>query len=373
MLSFWEQNSFQSFDVVIIGAGISGLSTAASLKEKDNRLNILVVERGTLPTGASTKNAGFACFGSVSELVGDRLALGDDGMTKLVHRRWQGLQKTIQRLGEERIGLLKKGGYELIHEGASFKEDQMEEINQLLHPIFRDQVFSKNNRALSRFKFGKTKELIYNQFEAQLDTGAMMRSLWAYCSQLGIHIITGTEVLQFQPSGNGIEIETQNMVFKARSMAVCTNAFTNRLVSDDLDLQPGRGMVMMVEPEKPTEISGTFHYDEGYYYFRDYHGKLIFGGGRNLAIEDEATDAFGINQKIYARLEGDLQEIILPNQRFEIKQTWSGIMAFGADKSPIVKKISDRSYLGVRLGGMGVALGSMVGEELSDLILSDGF
>jgi hypothetical protein len=50
---------------------------------------------------------------------------------------------------------------------------------------------------------------------------------------------------------------------------------------------------------------------------------------------------------------------------------WSGIMAFGETKAPIVKHLSDKMVLGVRLGGMGVAIGSIVGEEVAELILKN--
>jgi glycine/D-amino acid oxidase-like deaminating enzyme len=63
MLSLWEKQSFLEYDVIVVGAGITGLSTAVSIKEKNPKISVLVVERGILPTGASTKNAGFACFG----------------------------------------------------------------------------------------------------------------------------------------------------------------------------------------------------------------------------------------------------------------------------------------------------------------------
>ena len=48
---------------------------------------------------------------------------------------------------------------------------------------------------------------------------------------------------------------------------------------------------------------------------------------------------------------------------------WSGIMAFGKSKQPIIKKIGENAVLGVRLGGMGIALGSLVGKRVSEMIL----
>ena len=73
-LSFWEKESFINQTVyLIIGSGIVGLSTAIYLKQREKGKKVTVLERGFLPTGASTKNAGFSCIGSPSELL-------DDGM-----------------------------------------------------------------------------------------------------------------------------------------------------------------------------------------------------------------------------------------------------------------------------------------------------
>jgi hypothetical protein len=44
-----------------------------------------------LPHGASTKNAGFACFGSISEIIDD-LKSHSEGGFQLVTKRWEGLR-----------------------------------------------------------------------------------------------------------------------------------------------------------------------------------------------------------------------------------------------------------------------------------------
>jgi hypothetical protein len=43
-------------------------------------------------------------------------------------------------------------------------------------------------------------------------------------------------------------------------------------------------------------------------------------------------------------------------------------MGMGSTKNPIVEQLSDNVYCGVRLGGMGVAIGSLIGQELADLV-----
>ena len=69
-LSYWEKDTyFSNIDVLIIGSGIVGLTAALELKSANPSRKIIVIERGFLPCGASSKNAGFSCFGSVSELL----------------------------------------------------------------------------------------------------------------------------------------------------------------------------------------------------------------------------------------------------------------------------------------------------------------
>ncbi|RZJ25844.1 MAG: FAD-dependent oxidoreductase, partial [Flavobacterium sp.] len=71
-LSYWElKNWFAAVDYTVVGSGIVGLHAALRLRERFPQSKILVLEKGMLPQGASTKNAGFACFGSLSEIIDD--------------------------------------------------------------------------------------------------------------------------------------------------------------------------------------------------------------------------------------------------------------------------------------------------------------
>ena len=67
--SYWENEQFfLNNDLLIIGSGIVGLSTALFYKKKNPKANVLILERSSIPSGASTRNAGFACYGSLGEL-----------------------------------------------------------------------------------------------------------------------------------------------------------------------------------------------------------------------------------------------------------------------------------------------------------------
>ena len=151
-------------------------------------------------------------------------------------------------------------------------------------------------------------------------------------------------------------------------MAICSNAFAKKWFPKE-DINPGRGMIIITKPLKKLKFKGSFHYNEGFNYFRDFKKRVIIGGGRNLDFKSEATSQFGINNFIKKSLINDLHNIILQNEEFAIDMEWSGIMAFGSSKEPIIKKLSDRSVLAVRLGGIGVSISSSLGKEASELLL----
>ncbi|QSE97690.1 NAD(P)/FAD-dependent oxidoreductase [Fulvivirga lutea] len=374
MISYWEKESFIEYDAVIIGSGIVGLSTAISLKEKSPNLSILVLERGLLPTGASTKNAGFACFGSLTELINDLNTIGESGTLELVNERWEGLKKLRSRIGDENFDYYNNGGYELIREKEMKYLDKIEEVNELLSLLFDKPVFQLSESKIKEFGFNESdiKSMIFNQYEGQIHTGKMMSQLIKIAQKLGVSIWTGAEVQNIIDSGDQVEIDvknnTNNLTLKAGKVAVCTNAFTNKLINN-LDIAPGRGIVLVTKPIKDLPFQGVFHIDEGYYYFRNEGKRVIFGGGRNMDFKSETTTSLEINQQIEQELRRQLKEIILPNHHFEVEHTWAGIMAFGENKVPIFKEYTKNIHLGVRLGGMGVAIGSQMGEKLAQKML----
>src|SRR5690349_21736686 len=104
MVSIWEKESFFApQDVIIAGSGFVGLWSAFYLKKKNPKLRVSILDRGMIPTGASTRNAGFACFGSLSEVVHDAQTMGRDTMLELVEMRFRGLERIVRYFGKEAI------------------------------------------------------------------------------------------------------------------------------------------------------------------------------------------------------------------------------------------------------------------------------
>ncbi len=377
MLSFWEQDVFVKYDYIVVGSGIVGLSAAIEIAENKPKAKVLVLEKGIFPTGASTKNAGFACFGSITELLDDLNHLSEQAVLDLVKMRFEGLNILRNRLGDAAIDYRHYGGYELVSEKLLPCVAQLDKINQLLFPYFKDNVFALADEKIETFGFDTnfTKHLIYNQFEGQIHTGKMVQSLLHYAQKKGITILTGATVEDFEEQGSSVFVSLSNGIkFQTVKLAICTNAFTYKFkqhLQKPLDLSPGRGQVLITKPIEKLKFKGVFHIDEGYLYMRNYQDRVIFGGGRNIAFEEEATTEIAITDKITDYLIHYLDHILLPNTPYKIAHQWAGIMAFGENKQPILEQISERIVLGVRLGGMGVAIGSGLGKEIAKKILKE--
>jgi len=368
-LSWWEKkNWFTDVDYTIVGSGIVGLHAALRLRENFPESKILMLEKGFLPQGASTKNAGFACFGSLSEIIDDLTKNSEDEVLKIIEKRWNGLQIIRRNLGDKALDFQPFGGYELFltSQESLFQEclSKLSYVNDLLFPIFKSPVFSTEN---NRFGFQQINQnLIFNPFEGQIDTGDMMQALLKKSISENILILNRQEVTSYHETATGVQVALDGFEFATKKLLFATNGFAQKLISQPVT--PARAQVLITEPIPGLDIKGTFHLDRGYYYFRNIGNRILFGGGRNLDFEGETTTAFGQTAIIQNQLEKLLREVILPDYDFKIEHRWSGIMGIGTSKNPIVEQLSDHVYCGVRLGGMGVAIGSLVGKELADLI-----
>jgi len=368
-LSYWEKTEwFSNVDFTIVGSGIVGLNTAIILHKKYPKAKIVVLERGMLPHGASTKNAGFACFGSISEVLSDLKSHSEDEVLQLTEKRWKGLELLRKNLGDTTIDFQQHGSYELFSSDNTLFDtcaDELDKVNTLLQPVFKADVFSVSENT---FGFKNVKNnYVFNQFEGQIDTGKMMGALLKMAQSKGIKILNNLTVKSFNENNINVEVVLDSdYSFKTTKLLIATNGFAKHLL--DENVVPARAQVLITKPIANLHIKGTFHFDEGYYYFRNINDRILFGGGRNLDFKGEETDVMETSQLIQEQLESHLKNIILPNTLFEIDHRWTGIMGVGTQKKAIVKQVSANVYCGVRLGGMGVAIGSLIGEELANLV-----
>ncbi len=367
MNSIWELETFyRKRDVIIIGAGFTGLWSAVSIKEKYPSKTVLVIEKEAIPTGASTRNAGFSCFGSLTELIADSEKMGWEKTLNLVKLRYDGLQKIRTYFKAEEIDYEEVGGFEILNNEEPLRK--INEVNEKLITITGlEKTYSLQNQKIAEFGLGNSEFLVENLLEGSLHSAKLLIALLKKAQNLGVEFLFGTEISEVIESDNEVLVKIKNAEISTEKLVYATNAFTKNFFPN-LDLVPARGQVLVTEPIENLKLKGTFHYDEGFYYFRNLGNRVLLGGARNKAFSEEETTDFSTTDFLQNELENFLKTVILPNQDFKISHRWSGIMAMGTEKSPIVEKVSERQVLAVRLSGMGVALAPKIGEMVADLL-----
>ena len=372
-LSYWEKKAIlEDIDFVVVGAGLVGVSTALSLRESNPSAKIVVVERGYLSTGASTKNAGFACFGSATELIDDLSKMPATTVWDTVELRFKGLKRLLERFGNEQIGYRQSGSWDLIRENDQLTEqttrEQIHFLNAEIGKITGEyDCFSEDKTISEKFGFAGLSTSFHNCLEGEIRTNQLLLQFNRLLAENNIITLYGIEVKELEFHEKSALISTNFGDLSSKKVAVTVNGFANKLLGDER-IKPARAQVLVTSPIENLKLKGTFHYDAGYYYFRNIENRILLGGGRNLDFDGETTVDFGNTQQITNALDALLKNTIIPGKHFEIDYQWSGIMGIGNEKKPIIELIHPNVAIGVRMGGMGVAIGTTVGEEVAKLL-----
>jgi len=373
-MSFWEKESFYAnADITIIGGGLMGLWTAIELKKKSPSLSITILERATTPLGSSTRNAGFACFGSLTELLADEASMGTSEMLSIVEMRFKGIQKIKSYFTSNEIDLDECGGFEALYhyKEADEIDEQINYLNQLLAPIIgSNNAFHNSTDRISSIGLKNIDQLIHNPHEAGIHSGKLVNGLTKVAINKEIQILNGIEVINWEELNNKLVIQTnQQKTITTKQLIVCTNGFTNSLLPE-LNIEPARGQIILTAPIAGLITKGTFHFDEGFYYWRNIGDRILLGGARNSEFENERTTDLSGSDSIRNKLLEFLKNHLVTNQPILVEQYWSGIMGFTPTKTPLVKKVGTNVLAVIACNGMGVALTPIIAEEVANQLLN---
>lgn len=359
--SYWEKDTFlRPYDLVVVGAGIVGLSSALFYRKAHPGHRILVIDKGWIPEGASTRNAGFACVGSITEHMADLDRETGENIKKRIQTRYEGLNLLKKTLGEDSIGYRPCGGYELFTRRDAFDEarEHLDTMNRWLEEMTGEaSVYSAGT--LNGY------DVIHNRLEGALHPGKMMQQLIKTVSETGVEIKWNTKVKR---TGAGGEVQlVPGISLQADRVLIASNGFTKRLLPD-IEIKPARGYVIVSSRQEHLAWKGTFHHDRGYMYFRDVGDRLLLGGARNIAESEEETDEFGTNEAIRDHLVHFADEVLKLEKGWEVAEEWSGIMGFTRTKTPVVRQLDKHRYVVAGLSGMGVAIGMKIGQEAAEMV-----
>lgn len=369
--SYWESKQWLSDrNLVVVGGGIVGLSAALRVRELHPNWKITVIERHPFGGGGSTRNAGFACFGSATELREDRITLGDKSALELVQKRWTGLQLLRKRLGDQALRYRESGSVELFLKGfeqhsAAPSSEELEDLNRWIAPVTGNNKTFKNIPSLHLHGMDSAaiEQAVSSPLEGCVDTGHMMYALQSEVHKAGIDLVHGCHVTGIQngpqPRIRISETAAGGTWFETERLLLTTNAFTRELL-DDLDVLPATNLVLVSEPLQTLLPQPTVHIDAGYVYARSIENRLLIGGGRHWGLDNP--------EELEARLLSTMRAIWPESKSVKIDQRWTGVLGIGKARLPIVKSVQSGIHVAVRLGGMGVAMGMQCGNQVAELV-----
>lgn len=369
-ISIWEEESFFApQDFIIAGAGLIGLWSALEIKNKYPKSKVTIIERGSIPTGASTRNAGFACFGSPSEMLHDAATFGEDKMWSIVEMRFKGISKIRHHFKDKRIQFDECGGYECFKNTTELEEisERLSWLNKGLKQISGEKnSFRFANKKIATFGLSGFDAMIENKYEGSLHSGKLVQNLIKKVLGAGVQILYGIQIINWKDDGDRVTIVSDTYSFSTKKLIICTNALSAKLLPQ-FNITPARGQVLVTTPIKGLKMKGTFHYDKGFYYFRNLKNRILIGGARNTAFEEEETTEMEISDNIQQRLQEFIGTHLVKNATYHITHRWSGIMGLTGSKLPVVEKVNNNIIAAIACNGMGVALSPIIAEEVAAL------
>lgn len=387
---YWEtEHLLRPADITVVGAGIVGMSTALQVKRARPEALVRLLERAPLSSGGTTRNAGFACFGSAGEWLDDLDAVGPHALQGLIRMRAEGLAELIGLLGTEALGLRWTGGWELLsqsEEDARLHEKLTIELKTLqdlsggplnaalggIHPLAETGMGGERAAWLqwdrNRAEALGAAHAIHLPWEGMIHTGQMVAAFHRALDDAGVHRLHGVDVKGVSPSPKGWTLNTNVGDLESQRIGLCTNGLAAHLVGGlDVKPVPNRVLVLRVAPGALPE--GTYHTDRGYLYMRTLDDRhVLFGGGRHWGFElplpparDKATETQWDDRLLAASRQWIQSEAVT--------HRWTGWLGVGPDRRPLIGESQPGLHHAVRMGGMGVAIGARVGRELATNLL----
>jgi len=339
-------------DVVVVGAGVTGLSCARLLAENGVRVRVLEARRAA--TGASGRNGGFA-------LRGLSLPYARNRLTDV----WRFTEEAVDRMADLAGDAFRRAGslYVVASEdeaaGARIEQKALVEDGFVAEWAERDDL-----PPLLRPHFSGG---LYNPGDGALHPGRWARRVLSLAVQAGASIADGTRALGL----SGTTVATERGTVSADTVVVATDGYTNNLLPElDEVITPARAQMLATEPLGERHFEHVVASREGWDYWQQTsEGRLLMGGQRDLELENEFTRDDEPSDSIQARIEHFARTLVPDLPR--VTHRWAGSMGFTPDWMPLVGALPGRPGVWVSLGysGHGNVLALACGEGIAKAIL----
>lgn len=373
-----------STDILIIGGGIAGASTAYHLAEYGHDVTLL--ERGEIASEASGVNAGS---------IG---AIGWGRMPDLQAYLTMGSLDIVRAMQLDHgydIEFRQSGSLQAIHTEAqyAFARDRMLTLRERSYEV--ELLTAREARTIEPGIDPALHGCLYMPLRAQADPRKATQAFAAAAERRGAHILTQHEVLtvQLQTDG-GYVVQTSRGPFTTSALVLAAGAWSGKLgalLGLRIPIAPVRGQMWAtdslpprvfhtissvessmqwqtdsgVDAETPPELThrGEQRVTRHLYGRQTRDGEIIFGGDRQLVGYNTTPDPAGIEVNHQHASE------VLPMLRtLTITRTWAGTMPFSLDGKPLIGKLPvlPDLYIVSGMASSGFGRGPMAGKLLAE-------
>ncbi len=352
-------------DVVVVGGGIVGLSTAYWLGKAGRR--VLLLEAGTLAGRASGRNAGFLLTGS-AEPYTDLVASAGE---RIARRFWEVSSENRELLRSEILDpgrvdceFLPEGSWIAALPGTSQEAALRTSAERLIA-----LGFDLEWREAGEMRRASGSELLAGGLFQPRDGGLDPVCLCRGIARLsGADVRTGFAVRAIEPAGERVRLISDAGQIVARQAVLAVNAYSAGLVPSLASaVRPVRGQMLATAPG-PRDLSGVWYVNEGYEYLRQLgDGTLVVGGCRWAAREAEVGTEETPTGTVQGALERFLAEYFPRFAGRPIRHRWAGTMAFTADGLPCMGAVPGvpAALYAAGMNGHGMSLGFATGRYLA--------
>lgn len=365
-VSIWQGDGTQptrEVDFLVIGAGIVGASVAYFASQAGR--GVVMTDTRDIALGASGRNAGFMITGldtyyhRAIEQYGHEVTREVWKLSETTHRHLQ--------------HFIKQGNVPVRPTGSMLLAEDAQEAHELALAARAMDADKLSFEFLSHDPLGRGYTAAIRQAH---DAGVQPYKLThAIFEQSEAELIPNNEVYALQQTDeHTVTVWSQRVIFKARYVMLCTNAYSARLHPYFIGkVIPTRAQCLATAPLDHDVIDVCGYSDYGYMYYRQtFDGRFLIGGGRkeNKPAENDTTDD-RITDAVQNTLEAYMRKRF-PDITAPIERRWAGIMGFSVDGLPIVGTLPNEPRIGFAVGftGHGLAMGAGSAERAVDHLLN---
>jgi len=322
-------------DLVVVGAGFTGLWTALLAKQADPTRDVILLEAGEAGCGASGRNGGFVSA-SLTHNFGNGFNRWQKELSKLIelgHQNLAGIEATIEqfhidcdyiRSGELNVAL---EPYQL----DGMKEEQEDAAGYGDHYTLYDenQVRAVVN---SPTYIGGS----WNPANGMVNPARLSWGLRRACLEVGVRLFEGTQVRALEEGGGAVIVKTDYGQVESKKVALATNAFPPLLKTLSHFMVPVYDYVLMTDPlskeqrasigwlgrEGLSDSSNQFHYSQ-----MTADGRILWGGYDAIYYRNNAVAPHLENRpETFARLADHFFQTFPTLTGLRFTHAWGGVI-----------------------------------------------